>query len=133
MRKAGLLLAVLMLLLPPFGAAGCTLLQKGPQSSPEKVAAVYLDAFKSGDFDAMLNLSAPWVGGEAELDFIRQFVGMIELKSYVIGPVELLSDSEALVEVSVTVALLGHEKTETNRIRVIKKDGKWYVAGGLLD
>jgi hypothetical protein len=134
MLKPGLTLAFLIcLLVVPAAAGGCAVAPKGPQSSPQKLVEAYLEAFKNGDFDGMLSLSTGWKGSEEELAFTRKFMEMIELQNYAIGPVERVSEFEALVEVSVTLVLFGQPRTELNRIRTIKKDGKWYVDGGIVE
>lgn len=113
--------------------AGCTLLHRGDQATPEKLVSAYLEAFKEGDFDTMVMLSGGWEGTPEELEFTRNFVQMIELKSYAINKTEPISAVEALVEVTMTISLLGHEKLHNSTIRVEKKDGKWFLTGSILE
>lgn len=118
-----------LLLLP----AGCGLWPRGEQSSPQAVMQAYLEAFKVRDLEAMYRLSAGEAGGEEELEFARKFMEMIELQNYEIGPVDAVSENEVLVEVSVSMVLLGREMTQSTRVRVIKQEGKWQVKEGLLE
>lgn len=113
--------------------AGCSIVQRGEQSSPQKLVETYLEAFQSGDFEQMVRLSGEWEGAPEELEFIRRLVEMIELKSYTVDQVEVVSKSEALVRVTVTLALLGQERTQTDWISVLKEEGKWYVVEGIFD
>ncbi len=131
MRIRGFLAAALVLVL--IITAGCSIIQRGEQSSPQKLVEAYMEAFKNGDFEQMVNLSGGWEGAPEELEFTQRLVEMIELKNYSIDLVEVVSKSEALVRVTVTLSLLGHEKTQTDRIRVLKEEGKWYVVEGILD
>ncbi|MEW5785924.1 MAG: hypothetical protein AB1767_12770 [Bacillota bacterium] len=107
--------------------SGCSLLDRGVQSSPQRLAEAYLEAFKNSDYDTMLSLCLPGDETPEELEFTRKFVQMIELTAYSVGPVERLSDEEAQVEVTLTLVLMDYERTETDRIRVVKADGKWYI------
>jgi len=79
----------------------------------------------------MLQLSDNLEASEEELAFLKKFIEMIELESYRIDNVELLSGDEALVEVTVTLLLMGQQRTQTERIRVIRKEGKWYLREGI--
>ncbi|HOL17745.1 MAG TPA: hypothetical protein PLY40_05615 [Bacillota bacterium] len=127
-RFLGAALAVLLAL-----AAGCSLIQRGEQSSPHKLIEAYLEAFRNGDFEQMIFLSGGWEGSPEELDFYRKVVEMIELKSYTIEEVEVINKNEAFVRVTLTLSLLGQEKTKTDNLRVLRKEGKWYLAEEILD
>jgi hypothetical protein len=128
-----LFLLLLLLVLFMLAAPGCGFLQRGAQSSPRKLVEAYMDAFQAGDFETMLGLSGGWEGSAEELEFTRSFFEMIELKSYSIESIEKVSSSEALVDVSIVLALLGNEKSESARLRVVKMSGKWYLEAGFLD
>jgi len=91
----------------------------------------YLTAFQQKDLETMLQLSDNLEASEEELAFLKKFIEMIELESYRIDNVELLSGDEALVEVTVTLLLMGQQRTQTERIRVIRKEGKWYLREGI--
>ncbi len=126
--RLGLMLVLLLLLIAP----GCSFLQRGVHASPRKLVEAYMDAFQAGDFEMMLELSGGWEGSPEELEFHRSFAEMIELKSYSIDNIEQVSGSEAVVDVTVVLALLGQEKTEAARIRVVKTDGIWLLDEGFL-
>lgn len=112
---------------------GCSLFARGEQSSPERVVEAYLEAFKAGDFETMVRLSGGWQGSAEEAEFARNLVGMIELQGYLVGPVNKISDSEALVPVTVTLALYGHDRTHVDQIRVVKKGTHWFIEEGLVE
>jgi hypothetical protein len=131
MNRKGLAAAGLALLFVI--TAGCSFLQRGEQSSPLKLVEAYMEAFRIGDFEQMVILSGGWDGPQDELDFTRRLVEMIELKSYTIEQVDIVSSSEAFVEVTVTLVLLGYERTQTSRVRVQKEEGKWYLDEGILN
>lgn len=120
-------------LLPAMVVLGCHLFQRGEQSTPKKLVEAYLEAFRSGDLERMVNLSGGWEGSAEELDFYRKLVEMIELKSYTVDQVEMMGKNEAVVRVTLTMSLLGVDKTQTDRLRVFKEGGKWYLAEGILD
>ena len=48
---AGLILFLILII------CGCSILERGPQSSPEKLMETYLEAFKNDDFETMIRLS----------------------------------------------------------------------------
>ena len=132
MKAASLVLA-LLLLLPLPATAGCSVFERGEQSSPQRLAEAYLNAFRDRQFDQMIILSGGWTGSQEELDYFRRLVEMIDLKSYTIEQVKMIGKSEALVRVTVNFSLLGREKTQTDLIRAYKEEGKWYLAEGVLD
>lgn len=131
MNRNVLVPALFILPVIVLSTGGCSLLQRGEQSSPQRVVQAYLEAFSINDFEAMLELSGGWEGSEAELEFTKQFIKMIELQRYEIGRVEFISDNEALVEVNFTMVLLGQEAAQTSLIRVARKERKWYIVEGL--
>lgn len=133
LKVVSFILAILTLLLPLPAAAGCSVLERGEQSSPQRLAEAYLNAFRDRNFDQMIILSGGWAGSQEELDYFRRLVEMIELKSYTIEQVKMISKSEALVRVSVTLSLLGRERAQTDLLRVYKEEGKWYLAEGILE
>ncbi|HOB28798.1 MAG: YchJ family metal-binding protein [Dethiobacteria bacterium] len=110
---------------------GCSTWGQGVQSSPATLMEAYLTAFQQKDLETMLQLSDNLEASEEELAFLKKFIEMIELESYRIDNVELLSGDEALVEVTVTLLLMGQQRTQTERIRVIRKEGKWYLREGI--
>lgn len=112
---------------------GCTAWGQGPQSSPGKLMETYLEAFQQSDFETMLQLSDSLESGEEELAFLKKIVEMIELESYSIDGVEFLSDDEAVVVVTVKLLLMEQERTQTERVRVIRKERKWYVREEVLE
>ncbi len=111
----------------------CSLLERGPQSSPEKLMEAYLEAFKKNDFETMFRFTDELEDSEDELAHLKNFIQMIELESYSIEQVDYLSESEAAVKVSLTLRLMGHAKIQTDSVRVVRKEGKWYIRGGILD
>lgn len=120
--------AVLMILL-----GGCLAGERGPQATPANAVEAYLDAFQQGDLQAMLRLSDSPDTDEDELAFLERFMEMIELESYSIDGVELLSEGEALVNVTLNLLLLGQGKTHRDQIGVIRREGRWYLQGGILE
>lgn len=112
---------------------GCLAWERGPQSSPGKLMEAYLEALQQSDLPTMLQLSDSPDVDEEELAFLEKFIEMIELESYSIDGVELLSDDEALVKITVKLLLVGQEKRHTERVRVIRKEGKWYLREGILE
>lgn len=106
---------------------------KGPQSSPEKLMEAYLEAFQSKDFETMFSLAAAPVEDEDELDHLVGFIRMIELEDYRILQVEYQSDSEASVEVDLTLRLLGQAKRHRDCIGLVRREGKWYLLGGIVE
>ena len=107
---------------------GCSLFERSAQSAPQRLAEAYLEAFQNDDFELMLSYSLTGETTAEELEFTRSFVEMIELIDYSIDRVEKVSADEAQVEITVTFSLMGCERTDTDQLRMIKKDGKWYVA-----
>jgi len=116
----------------PLGT-GCFVFERGEQSSPKKLVEAYMEAFRGGDFERMIFLSGGWEGSQEELDYSRKLMEMVELESYTIDQVKMVDKNEALVRVSVTFRLLGQEKTQTDLLRVLKEEGKWYLAEGILE
>ena len=121
-------LAGLLLLL-----AGCSALERSPQSSPGKLVEAYLEAFQQNDLPLMLQLSDSLDTGAAERAFLEKIVELIERKSFSGDEVELISEEEALVTITVELSLMGQEKSHTEQVRVILKEGQWFLQGGLLD
>jgi hypothetical protein len=111
---------------------GCSLFKRSPQSAPQRLAEAYLEAFKSGDFDLMLSYCRTGEMSAEELEFTRSFVEMIQLIDYSIDRVEQISPNEAQVEITVTLSLMGAVRTNSDRLRMIKEDGKWYVAENIF-
>ena len=81
----------------------------------------------------MLQLSDSLDTGAAERAFLEKIVELIELKSFSVDEVELISEEEALVTITVELSLMGQEKSHTEQVRVILKEGQWFLQGGLLD
>lgn len=111
-----------------FLLCSCSMPHGGPQSSPEKVVDSYLAAFQKSDFETMFLYTAEPEKSEEELAQLKYFIQMIELIDYNILQVEYLSASEAEVEIKLIMRLMGHEKRHSDRVRVISKEGKWYLA-----
>lgn len=130
MRKMMAALVCTLALLAPWG---CSWFGKGPQSSPERLMEAYLAAFQSRDFETMFSLTAAAVENEDELDHLISFIRMIELEDYRILQVEYLSDSEAVVEVDLTLRLMGQEKRHRDRIGLVSREGKWYLLEGIVE
>ncbi|NLY39991.1 MAG: DUF4878 domain-containing protein [Firmicutes bacterium] len=126
MELAAVFLFVLLLV------HGCSLFKRSPQSAPQRLAEAYLEAFKSGDFDLMLSYCRTGEMSAEELEFTRSFVEMIQLIDYSIDRVEQISPNEAQVEITVTLSLMGAVRTNSDRLRMIKEDGKWYVAENIF-
>lgn len=116
-----------------FILCSCSFLERGPQSSPEKLMEAYLEAFQKNDFETMLRFTAELEESEEELAYLKNFIQMIELEKYSIAQVDYLSESEAAVKVNLTLRLMGHEKTQTDSVRVVRKEGKWFLREGILD
>ncbi len=133
MKRCALLLGFFLLIFSLCCLGSCGLINKGEQSSPERVVTAYLEAFYEGNFDHMVMLSGGWDGSSEELEFTKNFVQMIELRNYTVDNVETISGTEALVEVTLLLSLMGQEQEQTNQVKVVKKDGKWYLSGGILD
>lgn len=121
------LAAIAMLVL----LGGCSVLDRGPQSSPGKLMETYLEAFQQNDLQSMLQLSERASTGSGELKFQERIGEMIELESYSIDGTEYLSDDEALVKITVKLLLMEREKSHTEQVRVVRKEGRWYLRGGL--
>lgn len=111
----------------------CSIFEGGPQSSPEKVMMAYLEAFKKYDFDAMACLTAEHGEDEVEQAQLINFIKMISLENYSIEGVEYYSESEAAVKVNLTMRLMGSEKTLGDSVKVVCKDGKWFLTGGVIN
>jgi uncharacterized membrane protein YvbJ len=124
---AGLILFLILII------CGCSILERGPQSSPEKLMETYLEAFKNDDFETMIRLSDELGVSEDELAFLKNFIQIIELESYSIKQVEYISDSEAAVSISLVLQLMGYEKRLEDRIMVLQKEGKWYIQDRVFD
>ena len=77
---------------------GCSTWGQGVQSSPATLMEAYLTAFQQKDLETMLQLSDNLEASEEELAFLKKFIEMIELESYRIDNVELLSGDEAVIE-----------------------------------
>ena len=93
----------------------------------------YLEAFQKNDFETMLRFTAELEESEEELAYLKNFIQMIELEKYSIAQVDYLSESEAAVKVNLTLRLMGHEKTQTDSVMVVRKEGKWFLREGILD
>ena len=111
-----------------FLLCGCTLFDRGVQSSPQRLAEAYLEAFKNGDYDLMLSYCQPEAETTEEQEFTRNFLEMIQLVSYSVDRVEIISHEEALVDVTISLELFGSQRTATDRIKMINVDKKWYVS-----
>lgn len=127
LAPAGLILFLILII------CGCSILERGPQSSPEKLMETYLEAFKNDDFETMIRLSDELGVSEDELAFLKNFIQIIELESYSIKQVEYISDSEAAVSISLVLQLMGYEKRLEDRIMVLQKEGKWYIQDRVFD
>lgn len=112
---------------------GCFLPSRGPQSSPEKLMKAYLDAFKAGDFETMVRFSTGLTEESEELAYFKNFIQMFELECYSIEQVDYLSKNEAVVKVILTLRLMGYEKTQTDSVRVVRQEGKWYIQESILN
>lgn len=128
MSRLILLLLCGMLLIP----GGCSVGEKRVQSSPERLVERYLAAFQENDLQTMFELSDECVSDEEELAFLRSFVEMIELESYRIEGVEFISGDEALVTITLQLSLMEQEKSHREQIRVVRREGRWYLQGGVL-
>lgn len=124
---AGVILCLLLI------ACGCSVLERGPQSSPEKLMEAYLEALRNDDFETMLQLTAEPGDNEDELAFLKNFIEMIEVESYTINKVDYYSESEAAVTISLVLRLMEREKTLTDSIMVVQKGGKWYLRERFFD
>ncbi|HPU01282.1 MAG: hypothetical protein GX890_05250 [Firmicutes bacterium] len=124
---AGLILFLLLFF------CGCSLLELGPQSSPEKLMETYLEALKNDDLETMLRLAAEPEENEEELAFLQKFIEMMEVESYSIDRVDYLSKSEAAVTISLSLRLMEQEKALTDSVKVVQKGGKWYLRERLLE
>lgn len=112
--------------------SGCSAGGKGVQSSPERVMERYLEAFQEKDLQTMFQLSDDPADDEGEIAFLENFVRMIELESYRIEDVELISADEALVTIALQLSLMEQGKSHREQVRVVRREGRWFLQGGVL-
>ncbi|HOB86881.1 MAG TPA: hypothetical protein PKO38_04240 [Bacillota bacterium] len=104
-------------------AGGCLSHGRGEQSSPQKTVEAYLQAFQEKDCDRMLQLSRAARIEPEEMKLIK----IMEIKDYRVGPVKKISSQEVEVEVSLDMVLFGVETVHTDRLRLVKEGGRWYL------
>ncbi len=107
---------------------GCELFGE-VNNTPEKTVDAYLDSFKNEEFKTFIDLT---LGGkdisDEEIEMLERGWNMpmfqgFELIEYEIGETETLNDTEAVVTVNITTS---HD-SYTDKIRVVKQGGKWYI------
>ena len=116
-----IVLAVAMLV------GGCHLFE-GEQASPESTVRAYFEAFQRNDFGEAMALT---VGGEDvsddDLQMLENVFEGFEIGDFEVGETEMLSETEAEVEVTVTTIFEGDESVSSDRVRVVQQDGKWFI------
>lgn len=112
---------------------GCSFMERGPQSSPERLMEAYLGAFQEHDLDTMFSLTVEAEESEDELAHLRSFIQMIDLEAYTIEQVDYISENEAVVKISLNLRLMDHVKTQTDSVKVVCNEGLWFLQEGLID
>jgi len=117
--------------------------KSGGGNTPDKIAVKYAEAFFKGDMDALMKF-APKEEQEkmkeakpGEMEMAKYFMAAIAEKNKDISDIkaietELSEDGNAAV---VTIEFKKGENTKTERVKLEKEDGEWFVrdmtGGGL--
>lgn len=100
-----------------------------PRSTPEGVVEAFLTAFQGKDLDTMIGLHLDQNICPEDRDFLGRLTGLVEIRGFAISGVEQVSPDEALVQVEITLAIFGRERTQSTTYRVFRKDGQWALCG----
>jgi len=102
--------------------AGCASSAKADQSSPEAAVNSFLTAIQKQDKTTAKSLAAP--GSDVETSFEE---GWAQVTKIPLTSFKVINTEEDTVNVEMKMTVEGEEKTSTNGVQVMQKDGKWYI------
>ncbi len=128
--KKSLVLFFLVVLAGLMVLGGCNLFG-GEQSTPEQTVQAYFEAFNEQDYQRMNALTVE--GQQISAEEIEMMEAQMEGTfqdfqiDFVIEGTEMISNTEADVSVTMTTTVMGQESTQTESIRLVEQQGKWFI------
>lgn len=108
--------------------AGCSGILGGGGGSPEGAVQEFYTALNEGDADSANALLHPDGGAD---EITQQQADQLSQADFSVDSTEVVEqgDEQAIVEVTVTMSMMGQEETQSSQVELRTHDGQWKIWG----